>query len=326
MRSAVFLLLCAIASLPAVQVNIVPLDAVQWSSDSAEPTTAGIARRGQVYLLVDFANEEGRKMYGGLRGAVKEPALGKAYDHIHFLLAAGGSLEQRKDGDPVDYWCKGIPQNSGLVRAFGGGDTYAVIVLIDGSGRVTSVSRLGTLKNEEKAIKSTTKNASPLVEDASLFPLSCKDSLEWLLLADTNRAMKDIRKAGPDAPNFIKLVSDRINRFIEDDTKQLTDMTKKPSERLIAYHRLQGLLQDMPSAPAAKDAQVALKGIKDDKDLKNELAAFGVLMEYMNVMRKTSAKKSTEVQTQWLGGINHKFSGTYAAEVASMIKRCSKIE
>jgi hypothetical protein len=326
MRRAFLLLLCAIAALPAMQVNVVPLDAVQWNSDSPQPSTAGIARRSQIYMIIDFSNDDGKKLFNVLRNSIKDPALGKNFDQIHFLLAADGSLDPRQEEDPVEYWCKGIPQNPGLARAFCG-DYYAALIIINGTGRVTSISRLsGSLRTYEKSIKDARKNCNPLVNDPSVFPLACKKSLDWLRLADTNRAMKEVQKAGPDAPNFIKLVTERINLLIDEDAKLLTNMTKTPSERLIAYHRLQGLIQDMPSAPAVKNAQVALKGIKDDNDLKKELEAFALLGEYMNVMRKTSAKKSPEVQTQWLGSINQKFGGTYAAEIATMIKKCSQIQ
>ncbi len=321
----VLITLCAIAALPAAQINVVPLDAVQWNNDSAVPTTSGIARRGQVYYLADFADEAGRKMYGGLRNSVRDKKLANKYDLIHILLAPGNTIEQRKEEDPIEYWCKGMPQNGGLVRAFVG-DFVGALVIIDGSGRVTHISRLTNPQANEKQIKDAPKYAAPLVENSTLFPLSCAEQLEWLRLGDTNRALKEIRKAGQDAPTFVKLVIERINALIEMDTALITDMTKSPSERLIALNRLKGLVQENPSAPAAKEAIKSIKSTKDDKDLATEQAAFGVLLEYFNVMRKTSAKNTAMVQAQWLGGINHKFPGSYAAEIATMIKTASQLQ
>jgi hypothetical protein len=114
--------------------------------------------------------------------------------------------------------------------------------------------------------------------------------------------------------------------MIDMDCKIIADLATTPSERLIAMNRLQGIMADMPSATANKEARDVLKKIKDDKALMNEIAAFAMLTEYIGAMKKVPAKKATETQAQWLGGINAKFAGTYAAEIASKIKKCSKIE
>jgi hypothetical protein len=336
MRSLVALTLATVLSattqlhVQAMQANVVPLDNVTWNSDSAEPTTVGIARRAQIYYLLDFSTEEGRKMYKEARDSARSNSLENNFGLLHFLLAPGGSIEQRKAEDEAEYWVKGVPQNNtGLVRAFAGGDAIATQVIIDATGRVKDITRISgsslKQKKDDKSFSELTKGANPIVEDYSLFPLSCKESLAWLRLGDLNRAMKDVVKAQQDAPKFIKLVTDRANVLIEMDIKVLTDLTTKPGDRLIAYNRIQGLMVDIPSAPAVKNAKEALKKTKEDKPLMTEIAAFGALMEYINVMKKTPAKKAIETQTAWLGNITAKFAGSYAAEVASKIKKCSKI-
>jgi hypothetical protein len=322
MRTALLILLLVVAT--RVEA-VVPLDTVQWASDSARPTAAGIARRVQAYYLVDFTAEAGRNMYWNLRESVRDTKLSGNHNVIHFLLVTGGSIEQTPEGEATEYWCKGVSGNHGLVRAFGG-DARAVIVLVDGTGRVTSITRLGDANQEKKGIEALYKTATPLVEDASQFPLGCKASLQWLRLGDVNHAIKDLKKAGADGPAFVKLVTERANVLVEMDTKILVDPSTMPSDRLIALQRLNGLLQDFPGVPSAAAAGVAIKKSKDDKQLAAEQTAYGMLMEYLNIMRKTAAKKTPEVQMQWIPGLTAKFGGTYAAEIATMIRRASRLD
>jgi hypothetical protein len=315
------LLLCAATTLPAV----VSLDGVQWAPDSAKPTEAGIARRAQVYLLADFSEEAGRNKYWGMRDLARDAKIANKFETMHFLIVTGQTPEPYREGEPVEYWVKGVSNNNGLVRAFVG-DSPAAIVLVDGTGRVTSISRLGDPNQERKGIDALASSAKPLVDDPSQFPLSCKVPLADLRLGDVNRAMKNVKKAGPDAPAFVKLVTDRVNALVEMDVALLNDPASMAADKMIAIQRLGGLLAEFPKVPAASAAQLAMKKSKDDKQLANEQAAYAVLMGYFDAMRKVSAKKAKEVQLQWIPGITAKFGGTYAAEVATMIRKASRLD
>jgi hypothetical protein len=322
MRS-VFLAL--LMSLAASVSAVVQLDTVQWSADSAKPTEAGIARRAQVYMLVDFSEDAGRNKYWGMRDLVRDAKIANKFETLHFLIVTGQNPEPYREGEPTEYWVKGVSNNNGLIRAFGG-DSVAVIVLIDGTGKVTSVSRLGDPNQERKAIDALAPSAKPLVNDPSQFPLTCKVPLADLRLGDVNRAMKNLKKAGNDAPVFIKLVSDRVNEMVEMDVALLNDPATMAADKMIAIKRVNGLLAEFPKVPAASAAQLAIKKTKDDKQLANEQAAYAMLMSYFEAMKKVSAKKAKEVQLQWIPGITAKFGGTYAAEVATMIRKASRLD
>lgn len=315
------LLMCTAASVSAA----VPLDSVQWTSDSAKPTEAGMARRAQVYFLVDQSEEAGRNKYWGMRELVRDAKIANKFETLHFLVVTGNNPEPYREGEPTEYWCKGVSNNNGLVRAFGG-DSVAVIVLVDGNGRVTSVSRLGDPNQERKAIDALAPTARPLVADPSQFPLTCKAPLADLRLGDVNRAMKNLKKAGPDAPLFIKLVTDRVNAMVEMDVALLNDPATMAADKMIAIKRVNGLLAEFPKVPAASAATLAIKKTKDDKQLANEQAAYAMLTSYFEAMKKVSAKKAKEVQLQWIPGLTAKFGGTYAAEVATMIRKASRLD
>ncbi len=314
------LLMCVAASVSAA----VPLETVQWAPDSAKPTEAGIARRAQVYFLVDHSEEAGRNKYWGIRNLATEAKIANKFETLHFLIVSGGTIEPTREGEP-EYWCKGTTSNNGLIRAFAG-DSTAAIVLVDGNGRVTSVSRLGNPDTERKAIDALASTAKPLVADPSQFPLSCKVPLADLRVGDVNRAMKNLKKAGPDATMFVKLVTDRVNVMVEMDVALLNDPATMAADKMIAIKRVNSLLAEFPKVPAASAATLAIKKTKDDKQLANEQAAYAMLMSYFDAMKKVSAKKAKEVQLQWIPGITAKFGGTYAAEIATMIRKASRLD
>ncbi|MBA3698536.1 MAG: hypothetical protein H0W78_06770 [Planctomycetes bacterium] len=315
------LLMCTAASVSAA----VPLETVQWTPDSAKPTEAGMARRVQVYFLVDYTEQVGRDKYWGLRDMARDPKIASKFEYLHFLVAVGGAIEQPKEGDPVENWCKGVSNNSGLVRAFGG-DATAVIVLVDGNGRITNISRLGDPNKEKKDIEALASTAKPLVADPSQFPLSCKVPLADLRVGDINRSMKNLKKAGNDAPVFVKLLTDRVNEMVELDVALLNDPATMAADKMIALNRLNGILAEFPKVPAASAAVLAIKKTKDDKQLANEQTAYAMLTSYIEAMKKVSAKKAKDVQLQWIPGITAKFGGTYAAEVATMIRKASRLD
>jgi len=197
---------------------------------------------------------------------------------------------------------------------------------VDGNGRVTNISRLGDPNLERKGIEALYPTAKPLVADASQFPLTCKVPLEGLRLGDTNRAMKGLAKAGADAPTFVKLMTDRVNELVEMDIKLLNDQATMAADKMIAIKRLNSVLREFPQSPAASAAVLAIKKAKNDKQLANEQQAYAMLMSYIDAMKKVSAKKAKETQMQWIPGIAAKFGGTYAAEIATMIRKASRLD
>ena len=319
-----FLLTCLLSFAAGLSAAI-PLDSVQWNPDSAKPTEAGMARRVQTFFLVDFSEDTGRSKYWSMRDQARDTKLAGKFEFLHFLIVVGGTIEQYKEGDPVENWCKGVSNHNGLVRAFVG-DFPAAIVLVDGNGRITSISRLGNPDSERKAIDALGGTAKPLVVDPSQFPLTCKVPLADLRVGDVNRAMKNLKKAGPDAPAFVKMVSDRVNAMVELDVTLLNDPATMAADKMIALKRLNGLLAEFPKVPAASAAALAIKKTKDDKQLAKEQAAYAMLNEYIAAMKKVSAKKVKDTQLQWIPGITDKFGGTYAAEVATMIRKASRLD
>lgn len=322
MRTVYLSLLMSVA---ATVCAAVPLDGVQWSADSAKPTEAGMARRAQVYMLADFSEDAGRNKYWGMRDLARDAKIANKFETLHFLIVTGQNPEPYREGEPVEYWCKGVSNNNGLIRAFVG-DSPAAIVLVDGTGRITSISRLGDPNQERKAIDALAPTAKPLVNDPSQFPLTCKVPLADLRLGDVNRAFKNLKKAGNDGPVFVKIVTDRVNEMVEQDVAQLNDAATMAADKMIVLKRLNALLAEFPRVPAASAAQLAIKKSKDDKQLANEQAAYAMLMSYFEAMKKVSAKKAKEVQLQWIPGITAKFGGTYAAEIATMIRKASRLD
>lgn len=319
------LFLTWLLSLTAGLSAAIPLDSVQWTADSAKPTEAGMARRVQVFMLADFSEKTGSDKYWNMRDLARDAKFGGKFEYLSFLIVVGGNIEAYKDGEPVETWCKGVSNNNGLVRAFAG-DAIAAIVLVDGTGRITNISRLGNVDSEKKGIEALGPTAKPLVSDASQFPLSCKVPLDDLRFGDVNRAIKNLKKAGPDAPAFVKKVTDRVNEMVEMDVALLNDPATMAADKMIALKRLNGLLAEFPKVPAASAAALAIKKTKDDKQLAKEQAAYAMLNEYITAMKKVSAKKVKETQLQWIPGITDKFGGTYAAEVATMIRKASRLD
>jgi hypothetical protein len=98
------------------------------------------------------------------------------------------------------------------------------------------------------------------------------------------------------------------------------------ADRMIAVKRLNGILAEFPKSPAVPAAKAALKKTKDDKQLAKEQQAYDMLMQYFAAMERVPTKKIKEVQREWIPMITSKFGGTYAAEVATMIRHASLLD
>ena len=322
MRALLFIVFLSLAgSLSAV----VPLDTVKWTKDSPVPSEAGIAHRVQSYFLVDFSEDAGRGKYGGLRDFARDTKLATTFQVVHILVVANGQIDPLAEGDKKEFWCRGMTSNRGLVRAFGG-NTNFVSVLVDGNGRVAKISRIENPSEVTEPIKKLYSTTRPIVTDVSQFPLSFKVPLEALCSGDINRAMRSLSRAGADAPVFVKTVTDQVNRFIETDTALLTNPATLAADKMIAVKRLNGILAEFPKSAAAPAAKTALKKTKDDKQLAKEQQAYDMLMQYFSAMERVSTKKIKDVQREWLPGITAKYGGTYAAEVATMIRHASMLD
>jgi hypothetical protein len=322
MRALLFIVCLSLAGNLSATV---PLDTMKWTKDSPVPSEAGIAHRVQSYFLVDFTEEAGRGKYGGLRDFARDIKLATAFEVVHILVVANGQIDPLAEGEKKEFWCKGMTSNRGLVHAFGG-NTNFVSVLVDGNGRVSKISRIENPSDVNEPIKKLYSTARPIVADVSQFPLSCKVPLEALCRGDINRAMKVLAKAGNDAPIFVKAVTDKANHFIETDTALLTNPATMAADRMIAVKRLNGILAEFPKSPAVPAAKAALKKTKDDKQLAKEQQAYDMLMQYFAAMERVPTKKIKEVQREWIPMITSKFGGTYAAEVATMIRHASLLD
>lgn len=312
------------ATLP-LRAEGVPLDTLAWSADiGANPTPAGMAGRVQCWFIIDLEEESGRQIYWSLRGRVQKTYENK-YQILHFVVGANGDLPQKAEVE-VEWWAKARDQSSSLVRAFAG-DSLAAVVIVDGKGKITRVARLGgTNDNEWKTADSLYPTATPLVDDEGAFPLGCKKALKWVKLGDLKRVNKEIPKLGPDGPAMAKGLMEGANKMIEADAQLIAGGATPVAERMLAIERVQAVMAEFPGAKAAKQATDAIKQVGKDKALQNEQAAYAMLQDYFRAMRKVSAKKVKGVQMEWLPGITAKFGGTYAAEVATMIRAASRLD
>ena len=133
---------------------------------------------------------------------------------------------------------------------------------------------------------------------------------------------------------MVKTVSEQSNRMIESDTKVLEDPAANAPTRMIAYLRLNSLLDEFPNVPAHAAAAKAIRQVRSDKQVGAELAAcqpvksvVGLsLQDYLHALKRIQPKKVPEMQMQWLPMINAKYAGTYAAEIATMIKHASRLD
>ena len=319
------LLLLTLIALSAAGAESVPFETISWAADSGSPTAAGLARRVQVYFLINLEDPAGMQLYWNVRGGYGQ-RYSSSYTIQCFLIGSRGQLPNRNETDPPEYWDKGFDSGSGLLPAFAGDATGAMVV-VDGSGKITMITRLGgNADAERKGIEALFKETQPLIDNEGMFPLSLKNAIKWLRIGDVNRAMKEGQKLGGDGQNMVKTIGEQSNRLIELDTKVLNDPASPVSTRLVSYLRLGSLLDEFPSAPAHVNAGKALKSVKTDKQLSTELEGWNMLQEYFRGMKRIQAKKVTEVQQEWLPMINAKFSGTYAAEIATMIKHASRLD
>ena len=303
----------------------VPIDTLAWSSDiAATPSPAGMAGRVQVWFLVDLEEESGKQIYWSLRGKTQKTYDTK-YQILHVFVGANGDPPQKAESE-AEWWAKARDQSSSLVRAFAG-DSLGAVVIVDGKGRITRVARLSSNNDAEwKTGDSLYPTALPLVDDESMFPIGCKKALKWIKLGDIKKATKEIPKLGPDGPAMAKGLTDGANKMIEADAQIIAGGSSSASQRMLAIERVQAVMAEFPGSKAAKGAMDAIKQVSKDKALQNEQAAYAMLQDYYRAMRKISVKKVKGVQMEWLPAITAKYGGTYAAEVATMIRTASRLD
>ena len=188
-------------------------------------------------------------------------------------------------------------------------------------------SHLGSTNEADwKAADLLYPTANPIIGDESQFPVGCKKALKWIKLGDLKRAMKEIPKLGPDGAALTKGLMEGANKLIDTDAQLIAAAATPVAERMIAMERVQNVMAEFPGTKAAKSATDAIKQVGKDKALLNEQAAYGVLQDYFRAMRKISAKKVRGVQMEWLPMITAKYGGTYAAEIATMIRAASRLD
>jgi hypothetical protein len=299
---------------------------VQWGGDTPnQPTTAGLAGRWQVILVVDWEEGEGktgRGTYWNFAGNYYRNQTGEQR-FIPIAIAVNGMPDNRGETEP-NVILKGGAQ-AGLLRALAG-DANGALVVVAPDGRVQRLQRRsGDINEVREKLEKELGSATPLVSAPASFPPSCKPALELLRVGDVPAALALARKKlGPDGAQLTKALQEQANTLIEADTTRFASPASSASDRFIARERLKGLLEEFPGSPAAAAAATALKA-KPDKELQTEVQAWAVLQDYFTQMNKTSPKKSALLQQQLIPGIIAKFPGTYAADVAALIKAAAKL-
>ncbi|MBA3936079.1 MAG: hypothetical protein H0X38_01325 [Planctomycetes bacterium] len=300
---------------------LVPLENVTWADGIAQPTPVGMARRVQLYFIIDCSEEPGKQLYYGAQGNIKQPRWENKYEILHFLVSSGGgTMPARNDAD-TEWADRGTDSTTGLLRAIAG-DAIGAYILVDGSGRIAELGRLNVDDATKKAEK-LFKGTQPLVDDESQLPLAAKPLFKWLKLGDTHSYQKSLGKYGPAGMQFQQFVTKGTTRLLESDAALLSDPATTPDAKLIALQRATAVAQE---APPSKSFTAVLKGLKTDKALKREQEAWEVLKQYLAEARKTPLKKISDKQHEWFPLFDTKFKGTYAAEIVDKIKSASRYE
>lgn len=306
--------------------SVVPFNQVQWSDETpGQPSTAGLAGRWQLIIVVDWEEAEGktgRTTYKDFANKLYKDQTSEQR-FIPIAIGVNGTLDRRGDTEP-NVILKGGSQ-PGLLRALAG-DANGALVLVAPDGRVQRIQRQsGDINPIRSKLEKDLSSATPLLSAPASFPATCKAALELLRLGDVGGAVGVARKRlGPDGALLIKSLQEQANVLIEADTARVSAATSTAGERFIARERLKGLLEEFPGLPAAAAATAALKA-KPSADLLAEAKAWAALQDYLAQMGKLSAKKSVAVQQQMIPGIIAAFPGTYAAELATMIKAAARL-
>jgi len=303
-----------------------PLGQVQWDGDTpGMPTTGGLAGRWQVIAVVDCEEGEGKTGRGTMSNFIGNFAKNQTSEQrfIPILIGVNGNLARRDEG--VENVILKGSVSPGLLTSLAG-DGSGALILVAPSGRVTRLQRHSGDTNEVRTkLEKDLPAATPLVPVPAAVPLSCKAALQLLRVGDVAGALNLARKKlGPDGAALIKSMSEQANALVEADTAVFAALTSAASDRFIARERLKGLLVEFPGLPAGAAARDALK-VKPDKDLLAEQAAWARLQDYFMQMAKLSPKKAAAFQQQSIPAIIAGCPGTYAAELAGMIKAAARL-
>lgn len=299
---------------------VIPLENVTWGDSVGVPTAAGIARRVQIYYVINCDEERGRNLYAGAQHTVVNSRWSSKYEAIHIVVGNGAVPAHNPSDD--EWWCRGIDTTSGgLLRAIAG-DADGALILVDATGRIVELMRLNVDDANAKAEK-LMKAATPLVDDESQLPSACKPLLKYLTLGDTRYCLKNLGKCGPAGADVQKMILRGTVRLLDADTALLSDPATPPAMKFIALMRATAIAQE---APPNKPLVAVIKGLKTDKDLKHEQDAWTALQGYLAEARHTPIKKIKDKQHEWFPLIDAKFKGTYAADIIDKIKNASHYE
>jgi hypothetical protein len=309
------------AAAPPAPFHVLPLGQVQWSGETpAPPSASGLAGRWQAIIVVDWDDGDAK------RGQHTWNSYGWNFSEnitteqrvIPIAIAVNGSLPARGEGQP-NVVLKGSA-DAGLLRALVG-DSKGAYILVAPDGLVKRLMRhtgdCGSLRTDLQADLAL---AAPLAADVAGLPAACTPALEMLRVGDVPGALALARKKlGADGASLVGSLQERANAMIIADTTLIGASTTSPAERMLARERLKGLVGDFPSAPAGAAALALLK-TRPDAGVQAEMAAWARLQDYFAQMAKASPKKGPALQASLLSALIAACPGTYAADIAGMIK------
>lgn len=313
------------ASAPSAPFGLIPFGQVQWDEETPNrPDTAGLAGRWQVILVVNREKGEGRTGRDTFSAFAYDYYQNEPLDQRFIPIAIGvdGPLANRHANQP-NVVLKGSGQ-PGLLRALAG-DADAALVVVAPDGRVRRLQRhAGGIGDIRHKLEKELGLATPLAGTGT-HPAARAPALELLRVADVDGALGFIRKKlGSDGIQLAKELQAQADALIAADAARFSAPTTTPVDRFIAGERLKGLLMEFPALPAAPAALAALRA-GPKPELQAEARAWAALQDYLAQMGKAPAKRATPLQQQLIPALIAAFPGTYAAEIAGMIKTAARI-
>jgi hypothetical protein len=320
----------SLAAAGAPTMEWLPLPAtIAWHGDKGAPQGAGLIGRALAIVVVDWDRSDGatgQNTFWSLRWWWT--AGGRAIDFRQggMMLSVGGNLPHQ-DEDKPERFLKGEDNSGGLLRALGG-DATAVVLLVNPEGRVTQLFRCtdaNSFRNQFDQL--VPKEDRGLVVNDSSYPVACRPAFDLLKSAEVKGALTlCTRKLGADGVALAKDIAARADVLITGELALLGDASVPASQRFIARGRIDDLLAAFPGSSKAGQVAKVVKGLKGDKAYAAEEAGWAALQDYLTQAGKAQPKKLAQLQQQQLNGISTRHAGTYAAELAGLIRTTARVE
>ncbi len=306
---------------PALRAEIAP-EQLTWANEYGVPSHVGMAGRAQYWLVVDREGDRGMKAFWEMAGRVHDKLLSDLRV-VTVAVAINRGFEPKKESDrDGNRWLHAEDPGGDLLRVLAG-DATAVSVLVDGDGRVVEITR-GADEPLYKRLDALIQAAQPQVPVSDL-PKDSKALSEALRAGDLKLADKAARKSA-DAPVAFKALSERLKELAQADAGRVSDLTQNSPTRFVAWLRLGRLCAERPALASDATVAAALKTGRTDAEIKRENGGWAAFQDYLATMRKTPPKKQADYQKAAIAGIIEHHGGTYAAELATLIKAAAKLE